>query len=122
MVLVDTSVWINHLRAGDRTLRSLLEADEVLTHPFVVGEVALGNMRQRGLILEALVELPQAVVANDDEVLAFVAQRRLFGLGIGYIDAHLLVAAQLSSGVKLWTRDKQLLKVATSLGLARSTA
>lgn len=118
MILVDTSVWVDHLRAGDRVLAHLLNSREVLGHRFVTGELALGNLRERDVVLSALRELPQATVASDDEVLYFVNRRALFGCGIGYIDAHLLAAVQLSAGAKLWTRDKRLQAAAAQLGLA----
>ncbi|MBV8504455.1 MAG: type II toxin-antitoxin system VapC family toxin [Alphaproteobacteria bacterium] len=118
MILVDTSVWVDHLRAGDRALGQLLDSGEVLGHCFVTGELALGNLRERDLVLSALRELPQATVASDDEVLHFIDRRALFGFGIGYVDAHLLAAVQLTPGGRLWTRDKRLQAVATQLGSA----
>lgn len=99
-------------------LAHLLNSRQVLGHPFVTGELALGNLRERDLVLSALRELPQATVASDDEVLYFVNRRALFGCDIGYIDAHLLAAVQLSAGAKLWTRDKRLQAAAAQLGLA----
>jgi hypothetical protein len=116
--LVDTSVWIDHLRKSDAGLRDLLERGQVLTHPFVVGELAMGSLRQRDVILGALQDLPQAIVAHQDEVLHFISNRSLFGLGIGYIDAHLLAAVQLTPGALLWTRDKRLFEVSAKLHLA----
>ena len=118
MILVDTSVWIEHFRSGDEALAGLLEASEVLAHPFVVGELALGNLRQREIVLEALSGLPCASVAADNEVLRFIGRHALFGRGVGYVDAHLLAAARLTLGAKLWTRDKRLHEVAAELGLA----
>jgi predicted nucleic acid-binding protein len=118
VILVDTSIWIDHLRKGDDRLRLLLKSRGVLSHPFVIGEVAMGSFRRRDLILAELRNLPQVTVANDDEVLQFVAARSLFGLGIGYIDVHLLAAVRLSPGALLWTRDKRLLEIAGKLGLA----
>jgi len=118
VILVDTSVWVDHFRMGDKALAGLLEAGEVLTHPFVIGELALGNLRQREIVLEALSGLPCASVAADKEVLHFIDRHALFGRGVGYVDAHLLAAARLTSGAKLWTRDKQLNEVAAELGLA----
>ena len=97
MILVDTSVWIAHLRAGENGLATLLEAGAVLIHPFVIGELALGNLRQREIVLNALTDLPQASVATDAEVLHFIDQHRLFGRGVGYVDAHLLAAVQLTA-------------------------
>lgn len=118
MILVDTSVWVDHLRAGDDTLVRLLENRQVLVHPFVIGELALGNIRQRAHLLAELQNLPQARAASDQEVLGFIELHELFGLGIGYVDAHLLAAVRLTAGASLWTRDKRLLAVASHLGTA----
>jgi len=118
VILIDTSVWVDHLRTGDARLSGLLDGGGVLGHPFVTGELALGNLRQRGLVLSALRELPQATVATDEEVLHFIDRRALFGLGVGYVDAHLLAAVRLTAGAKLWTRDRRLQAVATQLDLA----
>ncbi|TMQ49847.1 MAG: type II toxin-antitoxin system VapC family toxin, partial [Candidatus Eisenbacteria bacterium] len=107
MILVDTSVWIDHLRSGNRTLISLLDREEVLTHPFVIGELACGRMRNRQQILELIGRLPGARVADHEEVLAFVERDRLFGRGIGWVDAHLLAAALLSHAM-LFTLDRRL--------------
>ena len=117
MILVDTSVWVDHLRAGDEALSALLDAGRVLAHPFVIGELALGNLRQRNLVLSALKDLPQASVATDREVLHFVEQHFLFGLGIGYVGAHLLAAVRLTASAALWTRDQRLKGAAARLGL-----
>ncbi len=118
MILVDTSVWIDHLRAGDKALASLLDTGSVLAHPFVIGELALGNLRQRVLILDTLSDLPLAGVATDAEVLHFIDRHALFGRGIGYVDCHLLAAVRLTEGAALWTRDQRLHGVAGYLGLA----
>ena len=118
MILVDTSVWVDHLRKDDSSLRLLLDGGRVLLHPFVVGELAMGNLNRRDLVLTALRKLPEALVAREEEVLQFVAARRLFGRGIGYIDAHLLTSVQLTPGASLWTRDKRMLEIAGKLGLA----
>jgi predicted nucleic acid-binding protein len=118
VILVDTSVWVDHLRRVDEALAGLLDAGRVLAHPFVVGELALGGLRQRELVLSGLQHLPQATVATDQEVLHFIDQHLLFGLGIGYVDAHLLAAARLTAGAHLWTRDKRLQGAAARLGLA----
>ena len=117
MILVDTSVWIGHLRGGDPVLAGLLDATEVLTHPFVIGEIALGNLRQRALILTLLHDLPRATVATEQEVLDFIDRHALFGYGIGYVDAHLLAAVRLTAAAGLWTRDKRLRAAAVRLGL-----
>jgi predicted nucleic acid-binding protein len=118
VILVDTSVWVDHLRKGDRTLVSLLEKGSVLTHPFVIGEIALGNLRQRRIVLDGLRHLPRATIASDQEVFLFIEQNRLFGAGIGYLDAHLLAAVRLTPGANLWTRDRRLHAVAERLNLA----
>jgi predicted nucleic acid-binding protein len=118
MILVDSSVWVDHLRAGDKALASLLDAGMVLTHPFVIGELALGNLQKRADVLNALSGLPKASVATDAEVLAFIDRHPLSGRGIGYIDVHLLAAVQLTGSTALWTRDKRLHAIATGLGLA----
>ena len=98
MILVDTSIWIDHLRTRDEQLTQLLEAGQVLAHPFVTGELALGNLRNRDAVLGALQNMPQAAVATEPEVLRFIGEKGLFGLGIGYIDAHLLAAVLLTPG------------------------
>jgi predicted nucleic acid-binding protein len=118
MILVDSSVWITHLRVMDERLVGLLQEGEVLGHPFVMGEIALGNLRQRHAVLTDLLDLPQAAVAADEEVLHLINKRSLFGRGIGYIDAHLLVAARLTLGASLWTYDRRLQEIAAELGLA----
>src|SRR6202030_2414143 len=118
MILVDSSVWVDHLRSGNATLARMLDNGRVLAHPFVTGELALGNLRQRELILAALQDLPQAVVAGETEVLGFIDRQGLYGRGIGYVDAHLLASARLTSGGSLWTRDKRLQTVADRLGVS----
>jgi predicted nucleic acid-binding protein len=117
MILVDTSIWIDHLRRSNERLRRMLEQGDLLIHPFVIGEVALANLRDRDAILNALQDLPQAAVATDVEVLRFMQQNTLHGIGIGYIDAHLLAAVRLSPGATLWTTDRRLLAAGQSLGL-----
>lgn len=117
MILVDSSVWIDHLRHGSQRLVTLLEASQVLTHPFVVGELALGSLKNREAILGSLKGLPQAATATDEEVQRFIERNALFGLGIGYIDAHLLAAVRLNAGSRLWTRDKRLGAIADRMGL-----
>jgi predicted nucleic acid-binding protein len=121
MILIDTSVWVDHLRKGDAKLKALLGAGQVLVHSFVIGELALGNLRQRDAILQSLRDLPQAASAGDGEVLDFIERNALFGLGIGYVDAQLLASARLSAAA-LWTRDKRLHKAAVRLGLAAQTS
>jgi predicted nucleic acid-binding protein len=117
VILVDSSVWVDHLRSSDAMLARLLDDGRVIGHPFIVGELALGSLRQRQLILTALQDLPQAVVASDAEVLRFIDQQALYSLGIGYVDAHLLASVRLTAGGSLWTRDKRLQAAAHRLGL-----
>jgi predicted nucleic acid-binding protein len=118
VILVDTSVWVDHFRETDATLAGLLNSGKILMHPFVVGEIALESLRQRDLVLGELQSLPAIVVALHQEVLHLIEQHRLSGIGIGYVDAHLLSAVQLTPGASLWTRDKRLYAVADRLGLA----
>ena len=120
MILVDTSVWVDHLRSNEPRLAQLLLQNQVLCHPFVRGELALGNLKQRNPILAALDNLPQAPMVFTQEVNFYIESHHLFGLGIGYIDAHLLASTQLTGNARLWTRDKRLLIVAAKLGLAAS--
>ncbi len=117
MILVDTSIWVDHLRRGDEKLAALLNDGLVLLHSFVIGELALGNLPRRKQVLDSLQDLPSAIEASDKEVLDFINRHALPGLGIGYVDAHLLAAARLN-GVRLWTRDKRLREAAIKLGLA----
>jgi predicted nucleic acid-binding protein len=118
VILVDTSVWVEHLRSASAILSALLEDGGVLGHPFVLGELALGNLRRRDDVLRVLRRLPQATSASHLEVLQFIDREALYGRGIGYVDAHLLAAARLTAGSKLWTRDRRLQTVAGQLGLA----
>jgi len=117
MILVDTSVWIDHLRHGEALLTRALLATEVGIHPFVIGEIACGNLKNRTLVLQLLQGLPQLQQALDKEVMTFIEDRGLMGKGIGYVDAHLCASALLS-GAQLWTRDKRLSAVAQQLGVA----
>lgn len=116
MVLVDTSIWIDHFRSGRRRLKQLLYDDQVLGHPYIVGELACGHLSSRREILRLLQQLPQAKVAEHDEILAFIESRRLMGQGIGFVDAHLLAAVLLSQA-RLWTRDNRLLSAAEFLNI-----
>ena len=115
MILVDTSVWIDHFREANERLVELLSRTSVRMHPFIVGELASGNLASRAAILELLGQLPAAAVAEQHEVLEFVARRRLHGKGIGWVDVHLLASAALN-GDQLWTRDRSLQAVAHELG------
>ena len=118
MILADTSVWIDHFRRGDPRLADLLAASEVLVHPFVIGEIALGHLKARSSILASLGNLQSVAVATDSEVLAFISAAKLDGSGIGYLNAHLLASVALTPDTRLWTRDRKLASAATRLGLA----
>lgn len=117
MVLVDTSVWILHLRKGSGQLRSMLLSGVVLTHPFVVGELACFSLAERAVVLDSLASLSSAVLASNDEAMRLLADQRLFGKGIGWVDVHLLAAARLSRAW-LWTLDSALCDAAGALGVA----
>lgn len=122
MILIDSSVWIDHLRASEPALVELLNAGQVLTHPFVIGELACGNLRNPKAVLSLLQDLPGAPVATEEEVLFFIERRGLMSRGIGYIDAYLLAAVSMAETGRLWTRDKRLRAVAESMSLAFETA
>jgi hypothetical protein len=117
MILVDTSVWIDHLQRSDSSLQQLLRDDKVLCHPMVIGELAVGSFRQREVILQRLSALPAAIAASHDEALRFITRHSLYGRGIGYIDAHLLAAVRLTPRSTLWTRNKRLREAAEFLKL-----
>ena len=118
MILVDTSVWVDHLRRGDAQLVELLELAKVVMHPFVVGEIACGSLDDRSSVLELLRDLPAASVAENEEVLGFIERQGLHAKGIGYVDAHLLASVALTECTALWTRDKRLRVAAEALGCA----
>lgn len=115
MILVDTSVWIDHLRRPELELFQRLDAVEVLSHPWVIGEIALGSLRDRATVIESLLSLPKAVVAEAEELLMFIDRHALAGAGISYIDAALLAAVRLTPDASLWTRDKRLARTAVRL-------
>ncbi len=117
MILVDTSVWVDHLRVGDTGLAALLEAGTVLMHPFVLGELACGNLRNRREVLDLLARLPAAPIATDAEALELIERRALMGRGLGYVDVHLLAAVLLEGTARLWTRDKGLASAAVDLAV-----
>ena len=117
MILVDTSVWIDHLRLKDDHLVSALLAGYVLIHPWVIGELACGTLKDRGHVLELLRSLPASPVALENEVLFFIEQNNLMGKGIGYVDIHFLASTHLA-GAQLWTLDKRLIVVANELSFA----
>jgi len=119
MVLVDTSIWVSHLRQGDDRLAALLDEGNVCSHPFVIGELACGNLKNRIEILSLLRALPSAGVAEHEEILAFIDSNKLMGKGLAYVDVHLLASAVLS-GITLWTADRRLAQAATALGVSYS--
>lgn len=118
MILADTSVWVEHLRKGNPALVEGLQAGRVLTHPFVIGELACGNLRNRREVLDLLGRLPSAPAASHAEALNFLERRRLMGRGIGFVDVHLLASAALAAPTRLWTLDKRLAAIARELQLA----
>ena len=116
MVLVDTSVWVSHLREGNAGLAELLNNGDVACHPFIVGELACGNLQSRTIILSLLKALPMTVAMEHEEILTFIEKRGLMGKGLGYVDIHLLASAVIS-GLPIWTLDKKLEQVADTLHL-----
>lgn len=118
MILVDTSIWVDHLRRGDPKLAQLLEQAHVLGHPAVLGEIALGSLAHRAEVLSLLAHLPQALSLSENEVSELIHGRRIFGRGIGYVDAQLLASALITPDARLWTRDARLAEVAIELGCA----
>ena len=118
MILADTSVWVDHLRAGDADLGDSLQAGAVFIHPFIIRELACGHMRNRAEVIGLLKQLPTVPRATDDEALQFIETHGLMAKGIGYVDVHLLASVALSTGVRLWTRDRRLASVAAEMGLA----
>ena len=122
MILVDTSVWEDFVRHGDPLLAQLLAEDRVYMHPYVIGELALGSLRQREIVLSDLHKIPNAKVADHAEVLRMIEERSLHGRGIGYVDVHLLASARLTPGTQLWSRDRRLNAAAEALGVAARLA
>jgi predicted nucleic acid-binding protein len=118
VILVDTSVWVDHLRAGDALLQDLLDRERVLSHPFVIGELALGSIPQRAATLRQLNRLPSSIIARHDHVMLLVDQQRLYSSGLSYVDVHLLAATRLTPDATLWSRDKNLAAAAERLSLA----
>lgn len=118
MILVDTSVWINHLRSGNHRLAELLEQNRVVMHPMVIGELACGNLQNRQQLLQLWQSQDSLQAVSHDEALYFIEQNGLMGKGIGYVDVHLLASVALATGVKLWSRDKRLAHIADELQFA----
>lgn len=117
MILADTSVWVDHLRSGDANLADALAKNRIAVHPFIIGELACGNLRNRGELLNLLARLLSIPVAAHDEVMGFIEARQLMGRGIGYVDVHLLASVLLQPPARLWTRDRRLGDVAATLGI-----
>lgn len=117
MILADTSIWIDHLRLGDKEMRKHLNQGQVVIHPFIIAELALGSLKDRARTLGLLDLLPQVRVAQMNEIRATIEARRLYKLGVGLTDAHLIASVFLNPSTLLWTRDKQLRKVAVTLGI-----
>jgi len=120
LILADTSIWIDHLRSGNRQLRTLLDQGQIVIHPFIIAEIALGSLRERARTLVLLDLLPQVRVARLSEVRLLIEARRLYSLGVGLTDAHLIASAFINSPALLWTRDKRLRKAAEGLGIHAS--
>ncbi len=121
MILVDTSVWVDHFRSGSAALAAALDVGEVLAHPMVIGELACGNLGRRREVLALLRELPSAPVATHLEALSFIESHTLMGRGIGFLDVHLLASTALAESTRLWTRDGRLAAVAAELGIAHQS-
>jgi predicted nucleic acid-binding protein len=122
LILADTSVWVDHLRSVNTELRELLDQGRIVIHPFVIAELALGSLRERAKTLALLDLLPQIKVAQMNEVRLTIEARRLYSLGIGLIDAHLIASALINPSTLLWTRDRRLRKVAEGFGLHANLA
>ncbi len=118
MILVDTSVWIDHLHRKSSRLAAALEDSLVLTHPMIIGELALGTIANRTQVLTLLSSLPQPKLALHPEVMTMVNAHELHGLGLALVDAHLLASVRITAGASLWSHDKRLMRVATSMGVA----
>lgn len=121
MILVDTSVWIDHFRHGDAQLRRIIEEDRLLCHPVVIGELALGSLRDRGAVMTFLAAQREASIATHDEVMTMIDRHMIFSMGIGYTDAHLLASVLLNRQTALWTRDKRLRAAAEKVGASLHT-
>jgi predicted nucleic acid-binding protein len=120
LILVDTSVWVDHLRTGNSDLAAALEDGIVSVHPMVIGELACGNLRNRREILDSLQSLPIAPLASHNEVLFLIESHRLMGQGLGYVDMHLLASVVLEPGAQIWTSDRRLRNAAGDMGVLRA--
>ena len=122
MILADTSIWIDHLRSGNQEMRKQLNRGNIVIHPFIIAELALGSLQERTRTLALLDLLPQVRVAQLNEVRLTIEARHLYSLGIGLTDAHLIASVFINSPALLWTRDKRLRKAAEGLGIHASLA
>ena len=118
MILADTSIWVDHFRTGVERLAPLVNSGQVLSHPFVIGELAVGDLRNWADTIGMLRALPSTEVASEDEYLFLIAGQKLARTGLGFVDVHLLAACRLKPGTRLWTRDKRLAKFAERLGVS----
>ncbi|MFB8342683.1 type II toxin-antitoxin system VapC family toxin [Brucella cytisi] len=118
MILADTSIWIDHFRRGDNDLVKVIGNDLLLCHPAVIGELALGSLRDRTAVLTFLHAQRETIVATHDEVMTLIEKHCIFSMGIGYTDAHLLASVLLDQRTSLWTRDKRLKLAARKAGAA----
>lgn len=116
MILVDTAIWIDHLQRGSSRLREILLAEEVLSHDFIIGELACGNIKNRRTVMQLLAELPRAPLAEHGEVMHMLESKHLMGKGLGWVDAHLLTSCLLADAL-FWTTDRRLASAANSLGI-----
>lgn len=116
-VLVDTSVWVDHLRSGDPELAKLLNGNRVVMHPMIIGELACGHLKKRKTLMALWSNMNSVALASHEEVLYFIERHHLMGKGVGYVDAHLLAATALTAGTRLWTHDRSLARVTSGLTL-----
>lgn len=118
MILADTSVWVDHIHSTNPAMLDLLRNNQLVTHPFVIGELALGNLPKRPQFLEDLRDLRSVALADWDEVMTLIEEARISGKGLGWVDVHLLASSIFTPSIRLWTRDKRLKAVAASFGRA----
>jgi predicted nucleic acid-binding protein len=122
VILADTTVWVDHLRNAEPTVSDLLRAEELVMHSSVLGEILLGNFRNRQAVAHALGEIPKVARASDEDVIRLIERHQLYGTGVGFVDAHLVATCLLTRGTYLWTRDRKLAAVADRLGVSAETA
>jgi predicted nucleic acid-binding protein len=120
LILADTSIWVDHFRSGNKELQKALNQGQIVVHPFIIAELALGSLKERTKTLALLDLLPQVRVAQLSELRVMIEARRLYSLGIGLTDAHLIASVFIDSPTLLWTRDKRLRQVAENLGIHAS--